>query len=292
MQTIDLLRLYGTTILLFLCTAGSLSYDFSPRFVMSRLTTVPLALMLFVVSATSVHAFIDADGLSKSLKAIEQDLSGDSTGLSGLLEDLDAAAGEDAGKYLQVHLGGKATTMWDVPKSEWFYSSVLALTELGVVSGYKDASGNLTGSYGPGNSVTHAEALKIALGAAGVNPEGCTGLLASTQAQDHWAKQYVICAMERDLDITGSTDLNAPASRADVLHYVLKAFGIVAPDGNPPFGDSVTHRYKNDIAFAYALEIVSGDKNADGSEKGTFRPDDPINRVEVAKIAKLAIELL
>ena len=77
-----------------------------------------------------------------------------------------------------------------------------------------------------------------------------------------------------------------------MLHYALKAFEVDAPEGNPPFNDSKSHKYKNDIAYAYALGIISGDINADGSEKGTFRPDDPINRAEVAKIAKLAIELL
>jgi len=29
---------------------------------------------------------------------------------------------------------------------------------------------------------------------------------------------------------------------------------------------------------------VSGDTNSDGTEKGTFRPDDAINRAETAKI--------
>jgi hypothetical protein len=266
---------------------------YSPQFIiMARSIVALLALILLISLAKPANAFIDADGLSESLNAIEQDLSGDSSGLSGLLEDLDAAAGENADQYLQVTIGGKTRTMWDVSKNAWFFPHVLALTELGIVSGYKDASGNLTGSYGPGNSVTHAEALKITLGAAGVNPASCSGMLAHPKAQNHWAKQYVVCAMERDFGLTSATDLNAPASRAEVLHYVLKAFGVDAPNGTPPFKDSASHRYKDDIAYAYALEIVSGDKNADGTSKNTFRPNDSVNRAEVAKIVKLAIESL
>lgn len=249
--------------------------------------------LFLMLSAHSVFAFIDTDALTENLNSIEQDLGGDQTGLEGLLTELDAAGGENADAYLSVtDSGGKSVTTWDVPKKAWFYPYVLALTELNIVSGYKNAQGNLTGSYGPGNNVTHAEALKISLGSAGVDPSSCDGSPAHPQAKAHWAKQYVVCAEQRFLGLDLRVALNAPASRADVLHYVLKSFGITAPNGNPPFADSASHQYKNDIAYAYALEIISGDKNADGTEKGTFRPNDPINRAEVAKIAKLAIELL
>lgn len=243
-------------------------------------------LALFLV-AGHAEAFIDAEALKQNLKSIEDGISNSNNGLQNLLDELEQSSGKDASAYLNVTSTGKATTMWDVPKNAWFYSSVQALTQLDIASGYKDADGNLTGEYGPGNNVTHAEALKIAIGAAGINPNSCGGFLAHPQAGNHWAKQYVLCAQERGLGIASSTDLNASASRAEVLHYVLKAFGIDAPDGNPPFSDSTSHKYKNDIAYAYALEIVSGD---DG--KGTFRPNDPVNRAEVAKIVKLAIELL
>ena len=243
--------------------------------------------------AATQLAFVDTDALSDSLRTIEQDLSGDATGLSGLLDELEEAASESgaADQYLQVTIGGTTTTMWDVSKEAWFYSPVLALTELGIVSGYKDSDGNLTGSYGPGNNVTHAEALKIALGAAGVDGTSC-GAPAHSGAAGHWAAGFVACAEQRDFGFTGSQGLNDTASRAEVLHYVLKAFGITVPEGTPPFSDSTSHKYKNDVAYAYALEIVSGDKDENGNEKGTFRPNDPVNRAEVAKIVKLAIELL
>ncbi|MBT5938026.1 MAG: hypothetical protein HOG89_04445 [Candidatus Peribacter sp.] len=39
---------------------------------------------------------------------------------------------------------------------------------------------------------------------------------------------------------------------------------------------------------------VSGDTNADGTEKGTFRPDDAINRAETAKViyGRLKLEVV
>ena len=264
-----------------------------PKSIMSTLRTFAVVTCLSLLPSAPALAFINTDALSDSLKNIEQDLSSDATGLGGLLNELEDAAAESGAsdQYLQVTVGGSATTMWDVPKTAWFYSSVLALTELGIASGYKDASGNLTGSYGPGNNVTHAEALKIALGSAGVSGTSC-GAPSHPQASGHWAAGFVACAEQRDFGFTSSQGLNDTASRAEVLHYVLKAFGVTVPDGTPPFAESASHRYKNDIAYAYALEIVSGDKDENGDEKGTFRPNDPVNRAEVAKIVKLAIELL
>ena len=207
------------------------------------------------------------------------------------IDELEEAAEQSgvASDYLQVSISGRSVTMWDVPKSQWFYSHVLALTELGIVSGYKDASGNPTGAYGPGDNVTREQALKIALGSAGVNEANCSGEAASQVSA--WARQYSVCANQMGFGIEGK-NLQEPASRAELLHYVLAAFAVNVPEGTPPFADSASHMYKNDIAYGYALEIVSGDKNADGTMKGTFRPDANVNRAETAKIAKLAIELL
>ncbi len=243
-----------------------------------------------LLSASPALAFIDTEGLTESLESIEKGLS-DPTGLNSLVEELEDAAQGAADAYLQVTISGEATTMWDVKKVDWFYPHVLALAELGIVSGYKGADGKPTGKYGPGDNVTREQALKIALNSAGVVTANCTGEPASTKVSD-WAKPFAVCAASMNFGIKAGTDLKAPATRAEVLHYLVMAFQAEVPDGTPPFDDSKSHMYKNDIAFAYALGIVSGDKNADGSLKGTFRPDANVNRAEAAKIAKLSIELL
>lgn len=265
-----------------------------PNFIMRKLISVTLACAIFsfLSAPLTTQAFIDTEGLTQSIEELEQSLEGEGNDLGSLLEELDAAAKGDPTSYLQVTIGEEAVTMWDVPKDSWFYSHVQVLTDLEIVSGYKDAEGNPTGEYGPGNNVTHAEALKIALGSAGVDVGGCDGILAHPQAMSHWAKDYVLCAQGMNFGVTSSIDLNASASRAEVLHYVLKAFGIDVSEGSPPFADSADHELKNDIAYAYALEIVSGDTNPDGSEKGTFRPNDSVNRAEVAKIVREAMGVL
>lgn len=56
-------------------------------------------------------------------------------------------------------------TFDDVPVSAWYYDYVEAAVQLGIISGYTDASGNLTGQFGPGDSVGRAAATKILVNA-------------------------------------------------------------------------------------------------------------------------------
>jgi len=222
---------------------------------------------------------------------MNQDISGDETGLSSLIEDLESAAEESGASenYLNFERNGENVTFWDVKKDAWFYSSILTLVELEIVSGKEDSSGKIIG-YDPGGNVSRPAALKMTLLSAGVDTSAC-GTPERKDALGHWAESFVACSEKMDLGLGGRT-LSAMATRAEVLHYALKAFEIDIPEGNPPFSDSASHEYRNDIAYGYALGIISGDKNVDGTPKGTFRPNDSVNRAEVAKIVKLAIEKL
>jgi hypothetical protein len=83
-----------------------------------------------------------------------------------------------------------------------------------------------------------------------------------------------------------SEDVHRPATRAEVIRTVLNAFGT-------PIDDSIVNSFTDlpsnhpdaaVILTAAKLGIISGDSYADGSFKGTVRPNDPINRAEIAKI--------
>ena len=52
-------------------------------------------------------------------------------------------------------------TFKDVPKEAWFYSYVETVAANGITAGYKDSNGNLTGYFGPGDSVTREQAAKL-----------------------------------------------------------------------------------------------------------------------------------
>ncbi len=59
-------------------------------------------------------------------------------------------------------------TFSDVPADQWYYGYVSVLAKNKILEGYRDASGNLTGRFGPGDFVNRAEASKILLLAAGI----------------------------------------------------------------------------------------------------------------------------
>lgn len=174
----------------------------------------------------------------------------------------------------------------DVQETDWFNPYVSSLAEWGIVSGYKDANGRLTGEFKPANNVTVAEALKMAMESAKTDRSAC-GLapVNHAQAQGHWAREYVSCAEQRNVRlIVQGIDLNKKATRAEILTIVHDVFGDRTIPIFSSFSDTAGHKYEQDIAYASLSGIVRGDTDASGAEKGTFRPDDSINRAETSKV--------
>lgn len=69
---------------------------------------------------------------------------------------------EAAGLTIDTSAGPSFT---DVAPGAWYYQYVETAAKNGLVSGYKDAAGNLTGKFGPGNDVTREEFAKMAVAA-------------------------------------------------------------------------------------------------------------------------------
>ena len=175
----------------------------------------------------------------------------------------------------------------DVSESDWYNPYISSLAEWNVVSGYKDANGEPTGEFLPGNPVTVAEILKMALEAAQVDKESCVSHPLNPYAQNHWALEYVACAEEmgiRLLEPQQRTLLDRSARRAEVLSIIHDAFAMDVLPLFSNYKDTAGHPLEADIAYATVNGIVSGDTDMLGNPVGTFRPDDPINRAESAKI--------
>ena len=85
-------------------------------------------------------------------------------------------------------------------------------------------------------------------------------------------------------------DVNTPATRGAVIQTILEAMGIPTDAKVPcPFTDvSASNPYGPAITVAAVYGLVSGDTDANGNSTGTFRPDEPMNRAEVAKIIAIA----
>jgi hypothetical protein len=183
-----------------------------------------------------------------------------------------------------------STLFSDVPKDAWFASYVSSLTKAGIVSGYKDAQGNLTGQFKPGNNVTQAEILKMALLAAGKS--GREGIPKNLSARGDWSAPYVNEAEDLGLSVYGpSLDIHLPATRGQVVQTVLEAFHVPITAGDNPFQDLLSSSpFAAAMETAAKLQIIQGDTDIQGMAKGTVRPNDPINRAEVSKVIELMRE--
>jgi len=219
--------------------------------------------------ASTAHGFLGAlDELKKEFDAIEAASDSD---LSDILNQLDDISG-----------GGNFS---DVDSNDWFHTYISSVARWGIASGYKDANGEPTGQFGPADNVTIAQMLKMALRAAQVDETECTGTARLTQAHNHWAHSFVVCAEHKGMRILNSNpDLNRPALRGEVLSIVHDAFEDTVPPLLSRFSDTIDHPLESDIALAAAMGIVSGDKDANGNPTGNFRPNAPVNRAESAKI--------
>lgn len=219
-------------------------------------------------------------------------------GLSKLREDIEAMEGsspENLDDILKKLEGVSGVRFTDVQSGDWYHRYVTSLTRWGIASGYKDAQGKATGNFGPGNTVTVGEILKMALRSAQVDESRCAGIPELKQAHNHWARAFVLCGEQRNLRLLRSSpDLNRPALRGEVLSVIFDAFGDKVPPLFAPFKDAKNHLYASDIGYAAALKIVSGDKDASGKATGTFRPDAAVKRGEAAKMLyeRLRVEVM
>lgn len=106
----------------------------------------------------------------------------------------------------------------------------------------------------------------------------------------HWAKNEIEGLASR-LILTGqSTDTFAPqksVSRAEFAAMLIRSLGLVAANTTKTFSDvSDLSWYAADARAAAALGLVQG------YEDGTFRPNAPITREQMAVMAARAMKLL
>lgn len=168
----------------------------------------------------------------------------------------------------------------DTDDNQWYTAYVEGAVDEGIVGGYKDEIGQLTGYFGPGNDVTTGEILKIAFGTADTDVEGDPS---NPYAKDHWSSEHFAMAEDMGFSITEDMMKNPDesATRGEVIKTMFDALGTDIPDtDDTDFADvDGSHKYADAIQYAKDLGIVSGD-----DATGNFRPDDSVNRAETAKI--------
>ncbi|HVW66108.1 MAG TPA: S-layer homology domain-containing protein [Candidatus Peribacteraceae bacterium] len=190
---------------------------------------------------------------------------------------------------IQVIVDGKTVTFNDVPQTAWYATYVHDAAQAGIVNGYKDAYGNFTGRFGPGNQVTVAEALKIAIEGAGYDTQNYSTVIDS--GTNGWFAPYVSVAKGEHFAIVGSAiNYNRAATRAEVASIFTSAFHVnIDAQASTNYSDvNAQTSYAPSISALTRDKIVSGDTDANGNLTNMFRPDDSVARAEMVKMVLLA----
>lgn len=185
----------------------------------------------------------------------------------------------------------------DVPTDSWFAPYVASVIEEGIAQGYKDEQERPTGEFGVTDPVTHAQLIKMALESAGADVSDLSPPR-NTSAKGTWAAAYIAKGEELHLDVlTSGLDVHAPATRGEVIHTILEVLHIPLIANIDLVKESysdlpASHPYAKAIVTATLHGLIEGDTDENGSLLSTVRPDDRINRAEVAKIIALAKGLM
>ena len=181
-------------------------------------------------------------------------------------------------------------TFADVFADHWAYDWIEALYNAGLTSGYPD------GTYRPSNSVTRAEMAVFLL--KGMNtgtysPPVPDGSHPFSDIEGHWAESW----MEELYDVgltSGYPDATYrpqnEVTRAEMAVFLLRAkhgagYSPPAAGGGGAFSDIAGH-WAEDWIEQLADEGITG-----GYPDGTYRPNNPVNRAEMAVFLVRAFDL-
>jgi len=170
----------------------------------------------------------------------------------------------------------------DVQQGSWDDGPVQYLASLGVISGYPD------GTFRPDQLVTRAQFAKILVGAMGwqiVSPQ--SGHFRDV-TPGSWAYGYIETAVAHGV-ISGYPDGTfrpvAYVTRAELAKMVSVARSWFM---DSPYDGSFTDASPGDWFYQYAMMMHSAGV-MDGYSDGTFRPNAPATRAQVAKITSLSL---
>jgi len=166
----------------------------------------------------------------------------------------------------------------DMGADHWAAGPVQYLVAEGVVSGYAD------GTFRPNENVTRAQFAKMLVGAMGWDLQAPAAGNFSDVPSDHWAYAFVETAAAYGI-LSGYADGTfrpyANVTRAQVAKMIVNAQGWyldIPPDGSS-FTDVQPEEWYRDYA-----EVVNTMEVMSGYSDGSFRPNAPASRAQIAKI--------
>lgn len=207
-----------------------------------------------------------------------------------ICDALDAMANDEFERqlnYVTLTVGSQKIPLEDAPIDAWFATYVHKVSRTGIMSGYKDEEGNYTGQFGPGDPVSLAQLAKVAHKVAGINENELSGTPKNSRAIRTWFENFYTSAELRywNVFLDPNIDPARSATRAEVIATLMQALDVprIWPKGEI-FRDVLPNApYAASIETAAADGIIESSTNA-------FRPNDQINRAELAKIISLTID--
>lgn len=191
-------------------------------------------------------------------------------------------------EYVHITVDGKSLLFTDAKMSEWFAPFVAKVVKTGIMGGYNDGNGNPTGKFGPGDEVTLAQLSKIAHRLAAIDETKVQVPVRNTRAEGQWFERFYASAEQQWWEVyrDARLDPSRAATRAEVVGTLLRALDVerVWAKGRT-FADVLpTMPYADSIETAAINGLID-------TESTSFRPNDPINRAEMAKLLSIASEL-
>ncbi|MEG2421730.1 MAG: S-layer homology domain-containing protein [Oscillospiraceae bacterium] len=163
-------------------------------------------------------------------------------------------------------------------ESDWFYGSVKAAEELGLVQSKAETPYDAP--------MTVAEAATMAARIHSINKVG--GMDFAPIPGGTWYAPYVNYLKENGISVE-TTDYEKPATREQFAHVVAAAMGetIPADAKNVPFADAPELTCGDEVTYLYTAGIISGIQK-DG--KLSFCPGREITKAEAVAIAMRAVD--
>lgn len=172
----------------------------------------------------------------------------------------------------------KGTGFIDTPKDVWFFEDVKKAVENGLINGVSETF------FAPYDNITIAATIKLA---ACLHELENTGKVTLTNGTANWYDTYVEYAENNGIILRDEWDgaYNKTATRAEFVWIMYKALPSYSYTDPNPVADNAIPDVSLDIGYSGPIYVFYRAGILTGSDaKGTFYPDNPIQRCEVAAV--------
>ena len=173
----------------------------------------------------------------------------------------------------------------DVDVNNWAYDAIASMSSRNVVSGYED------GSFRPENPISREEFAKMIAVTFSLDLSVTQNVYYSDIPPTRWSYPYILATKEY---VTGYYppkgqpffDPAAKATREDVATALVKIMGLSTDKYSIHFTDenAISPNLRKYVDVAADYQLISGYPD------GTFKPQNPISRAEVAALLYRAIK--